>query len=275
MIPNIPVTSALEDVEARELAACLEAAPATIREALRLGYEWRGRVLAVWAPAIDVPMFNRALGIGLTGFARRDEVAEIAARFASEGSPRAFFQITPDASPPELRTWLTEEGFAVHNRWARLWRRTGDLPASGSDVRVEQVGPERARLFGEIFASGFNLSGPVVDWVAALVGRPAWRHYLGYLGDEPVGTAALMADGPFAWLGYAATVERARRHGVQSALIARRLADAARLGCAYATLETAEDTPQKAAPSFRNVTRLGFQLAYLRENWVRAHSPTG
>lgn len=273
MLPTIPVTAALEDVEARELARCVELAPPAAREALRLGCAWRGRVLVVWAPAIDVPMFNRALGVGLTGLAREDDLQEIAATFERLGSPRAFIQVTPDAGPRELRDWLTTAGYAVHNRWARLWRPTADPPAVRGDVRVDAIGAERGRTFAELFAGAFHLPAPVAEWTASLVGQPPWRHYLAYLGDQPVGTAALMVARPYAWFGYATTVESARRHGVQSALIARRLADAAALGCTYAVLETAEDTPEKPAPSFRNTTRLGFRLAYLRENWMRAHPP--
>jgi GNAT superfamily N-acetyltransferase len=271
MSATLPITAAFEACEARELAACFAAAPPGVRDALRLGWEWRGRVLSVWAPGIDAPMFNRAMGAGVLGFTTRDEIRELAERFAREGSPRAFIQVTPGAAPAQIRDWLAAEGFVLHNRWARLWRSTDAPPPPNGGVRIERVGRERAETFGKIFAAGFKLEGPVVDWTAGLVGLPRWRHYLAYLGDEPVGTAAMMPDDRFAWFGSAATLETARRKGVQSALLAHRLTEAARLGCAYAVLETAEDLPDKPAPSFRNTTRLGFQLAYHRENWMRSH----
>ena len=51
-------------------------------------------------------------------------------------------------------------------------------------------------------------------------------------------------------------------------LMARRIRDARELGCKMPVVETAEDTPQKGAPSFRNMLRLGFQVAYVRPNFI-------
>jgi ribosomal protein S18 acetylase RimI-like enzyme len=55
---------------------------------------------------------------------------------------------------------------------------------------------------------------------------------------------------------------------VQSALIARRIDDARAMGCRHLSVETAEDNPDKPAPSFHNVTRLGFRIAYYRDNYL-------
>jgi hypothetical protein len=40
------------------------------------------------------------------------------------------------------------------------------------------------------------------------------------------------------------------------------------MGARRASLETAQPTPQRAAPSFRNVQRAGFATVYLRQNWL-------
>jgi ribosomal protein S18 acetylase RimI-like enzyme len=86
-----------------------------------------------------------------------------------------------------------------------------------------------------------------------------------------VGTGSLFVKGEWASLGFAATLPQARGRGVQSALIVRRIADARAMGCRHLSVETAEDKPDKPAPSFHNVTRLGFRVAYFgiapRANW--------
>jgi hypothetical protein len=38
-------------------------------------------------------------------------------------------------------------------------------------------------------------------------------------------------------------------------------------------VETAEDTPEKGAPSFRNMLRFGFQVAYVRPNFIYTNGP--
>jgi hypothetical protein len=75
-------------------------------------------------------------------------------------------------------------------------------------------------------------------------------------------------SGEAGYLALAATKETHRRQGGQHALIARRIRDAAAQGCRTLVAESAEDRPDKPAPSFRNLRSLGFKLAYLRPNYL-------
>jgi ribosomal protein S18 acetylase RimI-like enzyme len=68
------------------------------------------------------------------------------------------------------------------------------------------------------------------------------------------------------WFGFAATDAAYRNRGAQRALVLRRLHDAAAMGCSWVSVETAEDTAVRDAPSFRNLRRLGFDVAYTRPN---------
>ena len=92
---------------------------------------------------------------------------------------------------------------------------------------------------------------------------------MGFDGDTPVSTAAMrIADG-VAWFGFGATSESHRGRGGQSAMFARRLRDARDAGCRFAIVETGKETAEDPNPSYRNMVRSGFQLAYFRHNWVR------
>jgi hypothetical protein len=66
----------------------------------------------------------------------------------------------------------------------------------------------------------------------------------------------------------AGTLSDYRGLGAQGALVTRRLNDAIDSGCTMAVVETAEDTPDKPSPSFRNMLKYGFDLAYHRANYV-------
>ena len=67
---------------------------------------------------------------------------------------------------------------------------------------------------------------------------------------------------------FAATLPDYRGLGAQSALIARRFQDAAEAGCKWMVVETAEDKPERPVASYRNLKRLGFELAYLCPNYI-------
>ncbi len=114
----------------------------------------------------------------------------------------------------------------------------------------------------------------VRDALTATIDRAGWTHYLGFDGDTPVSTASLYVTGDAAWLGNAATLEEYRGRGWQTAMLAQRLADARDAGCRWAVSETGEETEEDPVnPSYRNMVRAGFRLAYARRNRVRRPAP--
>ena len=101
-----------------------------------------------------------------------------------------------------------------------------------------------------------------------MVGRSGWRHYMAFDGDTPVATGACFIYRETAWIGFAATRTEYRNRGAQSAILAQRINDARESGCALINVETAEQTPEKEAPSYRNMRRYGFEIAYIRPNYL-------
>ena len=75
-------------------------------------------------------------------------------------------------------------------------------------------------------------------------------------------------DGDWYYGTSIATRPSHRRRGAQGALLARRIRDAADLGCRWLVTETGEDLPERPNPSFRNMLRTGFELAYQRANYL-------
>jgi hypothetical protein len=73
------------------------------------------------------------------------------------------------------------------------------------------------------------------------------------------------------WLGFGSTLESHRKRGGQGAMFERRIQDGLLLGCKWFVTETGEDTPEDPNPSYHNMLRTGFELAYLRPNYV--HQP--
>lgn len=102
------------------------------------------------------------------------------------------------------------------------------------------------------------------------IGRPGWRHYLAFDGDQAVATGALNLRDHIGWLGVGSTLPSHRRRGAQGALMARRVRDGISLGCRWLVTETGEDLPARPNPSYHNMLRTGFTLAYQRLNYVFA-----
>jgi hypothetical protein len=258
-----------EGLDGRIFAESIEATPADLAGALGLGHVVRGMRVFGWASHADVLAFNRALGFGLETPATTDEIDAAIAEFTRAGVPRFMVQVCPAAEPKTIAGWLIDRGFHHHNHWIKLYRRAETMAAPSGDVRVDEIDASQAATFGRIVGGAFGYPDHLQATSAVTVGRPSWHHYLATVNGEPIGGAALYVRDDVGWLGYAGTRAERRNTGAQSALITRRVNDAVRLGCRWVVTETAEPKPDKPAPSFRNMRRLGFEIAYLRPNFVK------
>ncbi len=219
---------------------------------------------------LDIPFFNRVIGVGVARPAVESDIDDVVDFFDGAERQVSVAQLSPHVAPAETVGWFEARGYARSRRWVKMWRGLTTVPEATTELRIERIGPVWADEFGRIAvveAFGFpEMVGPVGG---ATVGRPGWVHYLGFDGDVPVSAAAMRIEDGVAWFGYGATSPSHRGRGGQSAMFARRLHDAREAGCRLAVVETGEDTPEEPNPSYRNMLRAGFELAYFRHNWVR------
>jgi hypothetical protein len=222
----------------------------------------------LFAPGLDMLLFNRIVGCGIRQPARRALLQDLIGRFRRAGVKRFGVQLSPAAMPPEIPQWLEAQGLVVRDRWTKVHRGPGTLPAPDTGVSVEEIGVERAGTFAEVTTLGFGMPAQMRPWIASTVGRAGWRHYLVSMDGTPIAAGALFLVGDVGWLGMASTLPQARRHGAQNALFARRVADASAMGCRHLITETGEELPERPNPSFRNMMRAGFAIAYHRPNYM-------
>ncbi|HSH00659.1 MAG TPA: N-acetyltransferase, partial [candidate division Zixibacteria bacterium] len=120
--------------------------------------------------------------------------------------------------------------------------------------------------FGEIVVRSFEWDERLVRWIALTVGRPHWKHYMAFDGATAVATGAIYFSAGYGWIDLAATLSEYRDRGAQGALVRQRLLDGIAAGVKGFVVETAQQTPEKQAPSHRNMLRYGFIEAYPRPN---------
>lgn len=263
------LAAACERVERDQWADFCEAAPADLTDAGGVGFMRLAGAVAGRTPGIDVLAVNRVVGLGMFEPATPAAVDACIEFYRRADVPRFFVQLCPGARPPGIADWLRARGLRHYNNWVRLHRAAADpLDAQPEAVRVAEIGRPDATVAADILGTAFAFPPPLVEWAAAVVGRPGWRHYLAYDGERPIATAAMFLSADAAWLGLAATADDARGRGAQTALIVRRIHDAAAAGCRHLVAETAEGTADTPRPSTRNLQRLGFTVAYLRPNYI-------
>lgn len=251
------------------------AAPSEVAAACGVAVAEIGTAVAGQAALVDVLAFNRVVGLGIDTPAEPAHVDAAIQFYTAAAVPRWFVQVGAAAQPADLAARLAARGLRHYNNWVKLYRATRApmRPTPVPGPRVQQIGPADAQTAAEIMCRAFGFPEIVVPWAAAVVGRPGWRHYLAYQEHRAVGTAALFVTGDVGWLGFAGTAAEARGRGAQSELIVRRMVDAAALGCEWLVVETAEEREDRPVPSLHNLVRLGFELAYLRPNYIWATAP--
>jgi hypothetical protein len=260
----------LEMAEARATRDYLEGAREHDDRDLGVQLNEFGGAVTVALTGLDNAFFNRVIGLGIAHPATRTDVSRAAEWFRGLDRTWSVMHVTETAQPVELVEWVEGEGYSVSRLWPKLWRSLdADITAISSDIRFEQIGREQAAAYERIVLEAFEFPEVLRPVASGSIGRAGWTHYLGRDGDTPVSAGALYIMGDVAWLGFGATLATHRGRGAQSALFARRLADARAAGCRLAITETGPDTPEEPNPSYRNMLRAGFQVAYLRPNYVR------
>jgi predicted GNAT family acetyltransferase len=223
-------------------------------------------VRGVWSPAS--PSFHsNAVGNVRLGAADADEVIEqVQEHFRSRGCAYQWFFAPTRATPDDLGARLERAGIAKAGEAAGLYVTDLEIDAEPNpDIEVyEAHGGDRMQDLLRVFTHGFPISSEVaslmVDGVIALDGR----HYVAYLEGQPISAAVMFAmpDRPIAVFQGAATLPEHRGNGGYSALLHRRLRDAAAEGMEAAILQAdrATSAPICAAYGFHELVDLVFHV---------------
>jgi hypothetical protein len=267
-LPYLPrgVASACERIEARAWTDAVLALSEREGNLLRATVQEVDTVNLTSVAAFDFGPFNRGIGLGIEKPAAERTVAEIVDFYGRAGVLHFSISVSPLAEPPQLGGWLAARGLSRGVSSAKLWRSVGTYDAGEPTFRIEQIGSSEASAWAGVQRAAWGMPKGMTPWFTSTVGRPGWSHFLGFDADLPVTAGALFAWGRTCWLGFGATIPTHRGRGGQTGTLARRIQAAHELGCDLAVTETDDpsDTPN---PSYANLVRAGFGLAYLRSEY--------
>lgn len=220
---------------------------------------------------------NKVCGLGFT--AAFDEQAFEAIELEHAGRGAAVQVELATLADPKVAQWLTKRGYELVGVENVLGRSLTPFTASAapSDIRIVHSQAHEIDAWLDILVTGF--ATPDTQGVAAHqeFGRDVLERvirdfaqaervvrYCATIDGRPAGGGTMRMFDGIAQLCGASTLPALRRRGVQSALLDRRLADAARNGCSVAVVTT-----QPGSKSQQNVQRRGFELLYARNVLVR------
>lgn len=254
--------------EAEAWANYYLSAPGDFSQEYKVTAKQIGSIWVTMIPKLDWSFFNRIVGLGVGELATESMLDEAVATLKDAGCKNFMAQISPLAQPSLLPIWLERRGFKRGRNWAKVYRGSEPPISVPTEMRVEAIGIDDADVFANIALSAFEMPAELRPLVKGPMGKPGWHHYLACDGDQPVSAGAMYISGEIAWLGFGSTLATHRNRGGQGAVFSRRIEDGLNLGCKWFITETGEDTPEVPNPSFHNMVRHGFKLAYLRPNYI-------
>jgi GNAT superfamily N-acetyltransferase len=218
------------------------------------------------------PLFNGVLWSRFTLREADEAIARVLDVFRARRVP-LWWWLFPNSGPYDLGERLEAHGLAREDDLPGMAVDIDELPHSPpgpAGMRIERVADDGARLaWAEAYASGAGSPGCVAAALGDIVTADGnddtalgWRHYVGWLDDQPAACASLFLGAGVAGVYNVATVPAARGRGIGSAMVIRALREARRLGYRVGVLQSAP----MAIPMYE---RLGFACccAYPQFRW--------
>lgn len=259
-----------ERIEDAEAEAAVDYAQGMTRVAseIRVGSLPVGGGLAVFSGGSRA---SRAFALGLRGPVPDADLDAMEAFYADRDAP-VIIDLCPLADSALVGA-LGRRGYRITG-FSQIWIRPlapGERfeAVAGVEVDVRVAGPEEAELWSRTVGQGFFGEEAVPD--EEVVRGQAMFHvayatcFLARIAGTPAGGAAMIQQRRLVSLFATSTLPRARRRGVQTALLRARLDAAAAAGCDLALVIT-----EPGSGSARNAERLGFRLGYTKVELTRA-----
>jgi ribosomal protein S18 acetylase RimI-like enzyme len=222
-----------------------------------------GGAVALMARHLPVPNFNSV--VGLRG-GHEQHIEALVAWYRAEGV-EARFETVPGYYDPALGRELARLGYYQSGFHTSLVCEPDlTVPATLTGVAVERVESPAvleefldAYIAGRSITDGAGFKANVRPWL----GEPGWQLYLVRCDGRPAAAAVLYLHDKVGYCADAATDPAYRGHGLQTALLHRRIADAHAAGVDF-VCSGAEFLSQ----SRRNMERVGMRVQFVRALWT-------
>jgi ribosomal protein S18 acetylase RimI-like enzyme len=226
--------------------------------------------------ADDGSPFNKVTGLGFDGVPEPDVLGRVEDAFAARGAPTQVE--LAHLGDPAIGVALTARGYRLESFENVLGRRLDATvaPMPGADLEIRRSGDDEFEAWLAVVADAAahpdtegmpwhdEFPRAVYEQAQRDSAQAGVRRYAAWRHGVLAGGAELRLTDGIAQLAGAATAPAHRRHGIQNALTARRLVDAALEGCDLAVVVT-----QPGSKSQQNAQRRGFHLLYTRAVLVR------
>ncbi|KAA0077458.1 GNAT family N-acetyltransferase [Mycolicibacterium sp. P9-64] len=224
----------------------------------------------------DGSPLNKVVGLGFGGVPDQAALDEIEIAYSARGTATQI-ELTHLADP-EIATTLVDRGYSLVG-FENVLGRALDVDTervSPPGVTIRESDDDEFDAWLDVVVDGFahpdtqgvasheDFPREAIESATRAMAAAGTTRYVALREGEIAGSASVRLTDDVALFTGAATAPAHRRHGVQTALLSTRLADAADAGCTIAVVTTAP-----GSKSQQNVQGSGFHLLYTRAVLVK------
>ena len=253
--------------EAAAWAACTQAAAEAYGNPLEADVDREPGIPVPALGAVGFGLFNRVIGLGMGDPATDAQIDAVLASYRRRGVSSIVVEVSPGSEPGDLSERLAARGLVdTGYRQAQTWQVPALYEGPGMDA-VVPLGPDDVDEFAQVNMLAWEVPAFLAVWFGATLFADDFRHFGVKVDDRVVATGAMYVSDGIAWLGFGATLPEFQGRGMQTAILARRVHEAAALGCRLVHSETSAHTAEAHNPSLANMLATGFEHAYDKQWW--------
>ena len=262
-LPKPELVSRLIDGERNCMIDWLRAMQSLPGNPLSVAIENFGNATALLCATIPAQVYNRVIGLTPED---SEHIPAILKFYAKHGA-EPMFDLSPYAIPPfwitpNITSLLHKYGF-YQGAWHQILYGvpTTAIPEMPPHITICVVTSNEADAFVSVYEQVWGDGAAV----RVLVNQPNFHCYLAYVDDMPAGLGILHVANGVGSMANGLTIPAMRGQGCQTALLYRRIHDAALAGC---DLMVSQCMP--GVTSQYNQLRTGFHIAGSKAWWIPA-----
>jgi hypothetical protein len=230
----------------------------------------RDDLTLISSPDYPSPDANQAFLLRATEETIEALIDEVTEYFKSRALSPAIY-LSPACTPSDLPKRLSRRGFVKQEpdeSWLAFEHvQAAQVPKTDPKIVVRQVEKSEVGLFAEVMAAAYEMPP---EWVPMLIktlepsiGQSNFRHYLGFIGQQPLATITVMRHKDYAIVGSGGVLPEHRGSTMIFNLAVNVLAQARGEGVDTILGQTT------LGPLFERFLRIcGFKLAFKRTGYI-------
>jgi hypothetical protein len=229
---------------------------------ININYRWVDETAV--ALMSRLPSFCRVVGLRA---GHEQHIEELVCWYREHGI-KPTFEMVPGHYAESLGLALTRLGFFQSGFHVSLIGEPAKADRAGDPVTIDRVTTaDTMEDYLDAYVAGWGIAekdqGQFRVNVRPWLNQAGWSLYVGRLNGQPAAAATLFVQDGVGYLADATTSPVFRRRGFQSALLRRRISDAAAAG-----VDTVFSGAAPFSTSHRNMERIGMRVQFVRSLWT-------